>query len=211
MRKFISHPITESKVELLVRLSSIKRQTKMFFYFWEEMPFLWDSEDLMELIKLLCRRNHFKVKFLKKVLKSRITQAIILNLPFKKRVLFMKEVFEFVINETKEVKIPSAISTPFQGIQHSPNINIVNLSNIKQIADHEEHKFQHSTDLSPMEFHDLMNSSFKGLAQKNSSNNQQTSTSDDSMNYSHLSSPNGYTVKTIKICNDGQILKLFVR
>ena len=65
-----------------------------------------------------------------------------------------------------------------------------------------------------MDFHELMNSSFKAIANKfptSNNGNQLASTSDDSMNYSHPSSPNVYTVKTVKLCNEHQIFKIFSR
>ena len=56
-----------------------------------------------------------------------------------------------------------------------------------------------------MDFQELMNSSFKALEKKaptSNNGNQLASTSDDSVNYSHASSPNVYTVKTVKLCNE---------
>jgi len=68
LMKAITDPYSGCKVRLLIRLCKIKKKTKMFFYFWEEHPYLFDSRDLLACIKILSRNSNFKINLLSKIL-----------------------------------------------------------------------------------------------------------------------------------------------
>ncbi len=50
LKKAITDPVTGSKVKLLIRLAKVLKKTKLFFFFWEEHPYLFDSTDLLDCI-----------------------------------------------------------------------------------------------------------------------------------------------------------------
>ncbi|CDW75482.1 UNKNOWN [Stylonychia lemnae] len=94
LMKAIRDPINGSKVKFLINLAYVKRNMKLFIGIWEDYAQLFGYCDLLEAIQLLSCNSKFKLRMLDKLLMSRNSIAIFLNLPLKKRIIFIKEVFD---------------------------------------------------------------------------------------------------------------------
>jgi hypothetical protein len=79
LMKALMDPLSKSKVNFLIKLSFKRKNYKLFFYFWEELSYLFDIQDLKEVIAYLSDSDTFDIKFLSQVLQSRSTHAIFLH------------------------------------------------------------------------------------------------------------------------------------